>query len=138
MIGLDTNILIPLLVSSHPSHHDIVSRMNTLNERFAITHVNIAECLRLLSHTRVFQKPLSLKNAVEALAAFVEAYQVIVLEQDSQWWLQLSTVAEKEIFGLKGNEIFDAQIALCLRYNGIKTIWTYDSDFKKYSFLKVV
>lgn len=80
---------------------------------------------------------MKLEKAIAALSLFIAAYDLRILDEDTKWWQDLGEIT-KEIPGLKGNEIFDARIALCLRQHRVKRIWTRDADFKKYSFLKVI
>jgi len=94
-------------------------------------------CLRLLTHPKLFPKPLKATPAAQAIAELFEYFQIRVLEEDVDWWKDIPEM-EMEIHGLRGNEIFDARIALCLRSHNVKRIYTRDADFKKYSFLKVI
>ncbi|MBI4366062.1 MAG: PIN domain-containing protein [Deltaproteobacteria bacterium] len=135
MIGLDTNILIDLLVRSQPDHKHTAAWINQCRDRLATTPVNIGEVLQLLTHPRVFAAPLSLVQAVDLFQHFVQAFDLALLEESVTWWQELPDLV-RHIPGLRGNEVFDARIALCLRHNGIKEIWTKDADFAKYPFLK--
>lgn len=137
MIALDTNILIDLLVKSQKDHSVVFEWFEKNRDSLAMTHTNIAEALRLLTHPRVFPSPLRLNRAVDLLQDFIESFDVRILEEDGDWWLQLKDLV-REINALRGNEIFDARIALTLRFNGIKDIVTRDADFEKYHFLNVV
>lgn len=135
MIGLDTNVIIHCLVASQREHPSIRAWFDKNEEPLGTTTTNIAEVLRLLTHPRVFPRPLSIGAAVDLIQDFLAAYQVEVLEEAETWWLDLKKL---KIPSLRGNEIFDARIALCLRYHGIKTLFTLDTDFSKYPFLKVL
>jgi uncharacterized protein len=137
MIALDTNILIHLLVSSQREHPRVKAWFEKNQEALAMTATNLAELLRLLTHPRVFPVPLALSDALELLQGFIEGFQISVLEESEAWWLELKDLL-RVIPNLRGNEIFDARIALCLRYNGIVNIATLDSDFAKYPFLKIM
>lgn len=137
MTGLDTNVLIDLLVASQPDHQSARSGLKNLNDRVAVTHTNIGECLRLLTHPRVFAKPMRLTDAVRLLEELFDYYEISIATESERWWLDLTALCE-ELPDLRGNEVFDARIALCLRYNGVLRIWTKDSDFRKYPFLKVI
>lgn len=134
MIVLDTNILIDLLVSSQEGHKQAWVMFESMDDPPATTHVNIAETLRLLTHFKIFKKPLKMDAAIDLIESFLDAYQVSVLQNSEGWWKELRDIG---IDDLRGNDIFDAQIALCLKYNGVRKIWTKDSDFRKYPFLKV-
>ena len=137
MTGIDSNILIDLLVSSTSNHAVSVAGLAGMEDEFCTTATNIGECLRLLTHPKVFPKPLTISRAVSVLEQALDYYKIRILEESSDWWKLLGEI-EKEIPGLRGNEVFDARIALCLRFHGVKRIYTRDADFKKYSFLKVV
>lgn len=137
MTAIDTNILIDLIVASMPSHRATTHGLGQLNDEICTTPTNVGECLRLLTHTKLFPKPLKLTAAVATLEELFDYYQIRVLEEDVDWWKKLPEM-EKEIPGLRGNEVFDARIALCLQSHNVKRIYTRDADFKKYSFLQVI
>lgn len=137
MIGIDTNILVDLLVSSTPQHNQVVQAVSKLDEDFCTTPTNIGECLRVITHPKVFLKPLVLSRAVLLLSQALDFYKIRILEESTDWWQALTEV-EKDIPGIRGNEIFDARIALCLKFHGVKRIYSRDADFRKYSFIKIL
>jgi len=137
MTAIDTNILIGIMVSSSAHHAEALVGLKKLEDEFCTTPTNIGEVLRLLTHAKVFTSPLKIEKAVDAVAELIAAYDIRILDEDTHWWKELPTVA-KQIPGLKGNEVFDARIALCLKQHNVKRIWTRDADFKKYSFLQVI
>lgn len=138
MIALDTNVLIDLLVASQPNHAAATRAIKNLNDHLATTSTNLAETLRLLTHPKVFPRPLAIVPAIRLVKAFLESFGVAVLSLEDEWWKSLEQLAAEDLPDLRGNEIFDAQIALCLKHNGVKRIWTHDSDFRKYRFLEII
>lgn len=137
MIAIDTNIFIHLLVRSQEEHSKAVAWLEKNDEALSTTATNIGKVLRLLTHPRVFPKPMALVSAIDLLKKFMETWQVRLLEESEDWWLDLKDLAE-ELKTLRGNEVFDARMALCLKHNGIKKICTLDDDFSKYSFLEII
>lgn len=137
MIALDTNILLDLLVINQPNNQRVTSWVAGIKTSLVTTPTNIGEVLRLLTHPRVFPNPLGLKTAVGLLEKFIESSAVMILEESANWWQELPDLLGAHP-GLKGNEVFDARIALCLRHNGVRDIATFDADFAKYPFLKIV
>jgi len=137
MTAIDTNVLIGIMVSSSTYHAEMIDGLSNLDDELCTTPTNIGEVLRLLTHSKVFSSPLKLEKAVDALSLLIEAYDIRILDEDTNWWKELGEIT-KQIPGLKGNEVFDARIALCLRQHKVKRIWTRDADFKKYSFLQVI
>lgn len=137
MTALDTNVLIGLLVSSSAFHEEANRGLENLSDELCTTPTNIGEVLRILTHPKVFKSPLKVGKAVAVLSDLIESYRIRILDEDPNWWLQLNEI-EKQIPGLRGNEIFDARIAICLKQNNIRRIFTRDADFKKYSFLQTI
>lgn len=137
MIGLDTNVILHLLVKSQKEHLRAKAWFSAVREPLGTTGTNVAETLRLLTHPRVFPSPLSLVPAIDLVKEFIDRFDITLLEESEDWWMELNGLSE-QIPSLRGNEVFDARIALCLRYNGIKEICTLDANFAKYPFLKIV
>ncbi len=136
MIGLDTNIIIYAIVTSQPEHEAAARWLAANGDSLVTTPINLGEVLRLLTHPRVFPKPVTLKTAIELMRHFLDHYQVRIVFESEAWWDELKELVTI-VPGIRGNEIFDARIALCLRFNGVKGFCTLDSDFAKYSFLSV-
>ena len=137
MIAIDTNVIVHYLVKSQDEHARIRRWFSQTEEPLATTGTNIAEVFRLLTHPRVFPSPLSLERAADLMHQFVEVCQIVILEESTDWWKELKGLLS-EVPSLRGNEIFDARIAICLRYNGVREFFTLDADFSKYKFLKIV
>ncbi len=137
MTALDTNIIIGIMVSSSSFHEEALRGLNNLSDDICVTPTNVGETLRILTHPKVFSSPLKIGKAISALADLIETYAIRILDEDINWWKNLAEI-EKQIPGLKGNEVFDARIAICLKQHNVKRIVTRDSDFKKYSFLQSI
>jgi len=137
MTALDTNVIVGIMVSSSSLHEESMKGMAHLNDDLCTTPTNIGETLRILTHPKIFSSPLKTGAAVSAISELLESYSVRILDEDTHWWKSLAEI-ERQIPGLKGNEVFDARIAICLKQHNVKRIFTRDSDFKKYSFLQVV
>ena len=137
MIALDTNFLVYLLVSSHPDHSRAKSWFETNKEELATTNINISEALRLLTHPKVFPKPMTLNAAIDLLSTFKNDFSIFILNEKQEWLDDLRELSNT-LPSIRGNEVFDAKIAQILLYNGVKKICTLDADFKKYDFLEVI
>jgi uncharacterized protein len=137
MTALDTNILVGLIVASSSLHEEAMRGFAKLSDELCVTPTNIGETLRLLTHPKVFPLPLKIGKAVAVLTEFISAHDIRILDEAVDWWKSLLEI-EKLIPGLKGNEVFDARIAICLRQHNVKRIFTRDSDFRKYPFLQTM
>ncbi len=137
MTALDTNVLIGIMVSSSAHHQEVLKGLESLHDDLCTTPTNIGEVLRLLTHPKVFSSPLKIEKAVDVVEELIDSYDIRILDEEVIWWKYLPEIS-KQILGLKGNEVFDARIAICLKQHHVRKIFTRDSDFKKYSFLQVV
>ena len=137
MTALDTNIIIGIMVASSSMHQEALKGLANLNDDLCTTPTNIGETLRILTHPKIFPSPLKIGRAVAALSDLIESYSIRILDEDIHWWKSLDEM-EQIIPALKGNEVFDARIAICLKQHNVRRIYTLDSDFKKYPFLQVV
>jgi predicted nucleic acid-binding protein len=137
MTALDTNVIVASMVSSLGNHKEVLTGLERIADELCTTPTNIGEVMRILTHPKVFSSPLKVERVAATLANFIDVYNVRILDEDPNWWKGLDLVTN-EIPGLKGNEILNAQIALCLKSHGVKRIFTRDADFKKFSFLQVV
>lgn len=134
--ALDTNVLVHLLVSSSSGHVRCAAWLEAFSGVLATTLTNVAEFLRLVTHPRVFARPMSLTAAVALLDEFAEEFDVEILDEANDWWQRL--VDDYGGLELRGNDVFDARIAACLKYHGVGRICTLDSDFRKYADLEVI
>lgn len=137
MTALDTNIIIGFMVASSSFHEEASRGLANLSDDLCTTPMNIGEVLRILTHPKIFASPLKIGRAIAALSDFIECYSIRILDEDTHWWKSLEAM-ERLIPGLKGNEVFDARIAICLKQHNVKRIFTRDSDFKKYPFLQSI
>lgn len=133
-IALDTNVMVHLLVASSPEHNRCAAWLENQSGPWATTQTNVAEFLRLITHPRAFERPLPLNEAIRLLSRFVEDFDVSVLHESDLWWRAL---VELDL-PLRGSDIFDARIALCLRHHGVGSICSFDAGFARFDFLDLV
>jgi toxin-antitoxin system PIN domain toxin len=133
-IALDTNVLVHLLVSSSPQHERCAAWLGSTPGPFATTQTNVAEFLRLVTHARVFERPLSVEAGVGVLERFLGEFEVEVLHESDLWWRALVELG----LPLRGNDVFDARIALCLRHHGVRGICSLDAGFARFDFLELI
>jgi toxin-antitoxin system PIN domain toxin len=137
MIALDTNTLVYLLISSQPEHARAAHWLSQGGESVCTTGTNVGEFLRLVTHPRLFPRPLTMPKAIDLFGAFATDFRVSVMPESEEWWSDLSGL-DQDIPYLRGNDVFDARVALCLRYNGVKRIATLDRGFRRFPFLEVI
>lgn len=132
--ALDTSVLVHLLVSSTPQHERCAAWLGAAPGPHVTTHTNVAEFLRLVTHGKVFERPLALGAAVGLLERFLGEFEVEVLHESDLWWRAIVELG----LPLRGSDVFDARIALCLRHHGVREICSLDSGFARFDFLELV
>ena len=136
VIALDTNILIYLLVKNQPEHKKALAWLGSTTQSLATTSINLGEVFRLLTHPKVFKNPLKLPAAIDLVGQFMVASDIRLLTENEDWVMDLKSLAKN--LSISGNEVFDARIALILKFHGISKICTLDRNFLKFPFLQMV
>ena len=136
--AIDVNIL--LYASDASSLHferarSFIESCMVQNEVFAIGWPTVMGYLRMATHPAIFDHPLSPDEAMANIETLLNLPQVRFLsEEDGFWNVYRATTAEVPT---RGNLVPDAHLAALLRQHGVKTLYTHDRDFLKFSFLDV-
>lgn len=103
---------------------------------WAISWGIVYEFLRVVTHPRIFRRPLTAGQALDFLDPILRAEVVTVLGPTARHEEVLrSTVRE---FGKPAGNVFhDLQTAVIMREQGVSEIMTSDADFRKFPFLTV-
>lgn len=91
--------------------------------------------LRITTNKTVYQQPLNYDIAYKRMHAFINLAHVQMLSASAESFSLLGVYGRQ--MKLSGRLITDAVIASQLAANGISRIYSNDSDFKKFDFLKV-
>ena len=139
MIAVDTNVLVDAHRRESARHEVALRRLSEIAESDApwgLPVFCLAEFVRVATHRRVFSPPSALADALEFLDQILESPSVRVL---------LPTPGFPAAFrqqcisaGVRGNLVFDAQIAAVCREHGVDQLLTADRDFARFATLKVV
>jgi uncharacterized protein len=95
------------------------------------------EFLRVATHPKVFDRPLTWKEAIRFLTPFWRSSRFEVLTAGDRHWRLLSEILE-EIPHPSGNLFFDIRTVVLMREHGIREIFTTDTDFLQFPGIKVV
>jgi toxin-antitoxin system PIN domain toxin len=137
MILIDANVLIYAYDSSSPFHgparrwlEEVLSRP----EPVRLAWVSILAFLRITTHPRVFEKPLSIDEAVSIVDSWLGQPPVAVLEPGSRYWpilRQLLPAAQA-----RGPLVMDGQLAALAIEHGA-TLCSTDLDFTRFEGLRL-
>lgn len=138
MIAVDTNVLVYAVVETYPRHGDCVA---FLQQSVRLGQVVIAwpvvyEFLRVVTHRRVLERPLSMEQAWQFVEALTRHPSVVLAGEGNR---HLHTAAQSLFApGVSGNLVHDAQIAAILAERGVGRLATYDQDFRRFEGLTLV
>jgi len=134
---VDTNVLIYGAVTDSPDHaryRELLEQWRSQTTPWYVTWGIVYEFLRVVTHPRVLTRPFSSSQAWQFLDALFASPSLRVLtETDRHRYVAAEVFAE--VPDISGNLVFDAHTAILMRENGIKTIYTKDSDFNRFPFL---
>jgi hypothetical protein len=140
MFVVDTNILIYGADMDSPDHarcRESLERWRSQTTPWYVTWGIVYEFLRVVTHSRVLNRPFSASHAWLFLdALFASPSLRILVETDRHRHVAAEVFAD--VADISGNLVFDAHTAILMRENGIKTIYTKDSDFNRFPFLDTV
>ena len=102
---------------------------------FYLAWPTVMSYLRMATHPALFDHPLSSDEAVANIESLLDAPQVRLLTEEEGFWdIYRGITAEVPT---RGNLVPDAHLAALLRQHGVKTFYTRDRDFLKFTFLDV-
>lgn len=137
LIALDTNILVYARREEtrwHVPALDLVARLATGDEPWAIPWPCVYEFLRVVTHPRVFDPPTDLDIALEDVDSLLHAPSLVLLGEGPAHPSHLRRlVAAGRVVG---NLVHDAHIAALAVEHGVSTLLTADRDFARFPGLR--
>jgi predicted nucleic acid-binding protein len=96
----------------------------------------MGEFLRVVTHPKIFKPPSTMEIALEALTGLLDSPTVQILSSGPRFpELFAETIRKAQI---RGNLVFDAQIAaLCLEH-AVEGLLTLDRDFSHFPEIRVI
>ncbi len=140
MNGLvDTNILVYAANCDDPRSsmaRSFLESRFTGNDNTYLCWPVIYEFLRVTTHSRFSSKPLKWDESWRFIDALLHVRSVEVIREGPDHAIYVKETL-KDIQKAQGNLIHDCHIAGIMKENGIVTIFTHDTDFRRFGFLKV-
>ncbi|PYL07615.1 MAG: hypothetical protein DME33_09890 [Verrucomicrobia bacterium] len=140
MFVVDSNILIDAANRASDFHEPCrrtIERCRVQASPWYISWPICYEFLRVCTHPHVFPRPLSLSAAWQFMDNLLASQSAGVLVAGNRHAELLSRLVA-EIPHLRGNILHDAHTAVLMREHGIREIYTRDTDFHRFPFLKVI
>jgi uncharacterized protein len=91
--------------------------------------------LRIATHPAIFARPLSHADARANVEALLALPHVQAVGEDDAFWDRFTEVADDVT--PTGNLVPDAHLVALMLANGVRTIWTRDRDYRKFSGIRI-
>lgn len=136
--AVDTNVLLYASDQESPFHERALAVLDQVAIGPEIAYLfwpTVMGYLRIATHTAVFARPLSHADARGNIESFLALPNVHAVGEDDTFWARFVEVADD--VAPTGNLVSDAHLAALMIANGVRTIWTRDRDYRKFSGIKV-
>ncbi len=136
--AVDVNVL--LYASDRGSPHasraeQFLAERASSREVFCLAWPTVMSYLRVVTHSGILAHPLAPDRAMENIEALLRLPHVRLLAEEEGFWEVYREVTSG--VPVRGNLVPDAHLAALLRQHGIRTLYTNDSDFRRFPFLDV-
>lgn len=136
---VDVNILLyasNVSSAEHSKASAFMAERGASAELWCMAWVTLMGYMRMATHPAIFTKPLSHDAAAANVEALLALPQVRVVDEGPGFWARYRDVARE--VPVRGNLVPDAHLVAVLRQHGVRTIYTRDRDYRKWSGLAVV
>lgn len=136
--ALDVNILLYASDSQsrlHGKARSFVESCILQEELFCLCWPTVMSYLRISTHPSVFGRPLTPEEAMTNIDTLLDLPHSRFLAEAEGFWKIYRDVTTQ--VPTRGNLVPDTHVAALLRQHGVKTLYTHDRDFLKFTFLDV-
>jgi len=137
--AIDSNVLIYASNSQDERHHravDVIERALQADEPMYLFWPVILGYVRVVTSLRLLGTPLSVAEALDNLERMLRAPNVRMGNENPHFLALLRAVSEP--VPARGNLVHDAHIVALMRQHEVATVWTHDSDFRKFDGIRVI
>ena len=134
----DVNLLLYASDAASPVHtvaRRFLEGAAASGDLWCIGMPTVMSYLRIATHPGIFGAPLAPTEALENVEALAGVPHVRLLSEEPGFLEVYREVSGA--FPVRGNLVPDAHLAALLRQHGVKTLYTRDTDFRKFTFLEV-
>ena len=136
--AIDANLLLYASDRDSPFHRRSIELLDeiALGPELAYLFWPVAMAyLRIATHPAIFARPLSHADARANLESLLALPHVNAAGEDDAFWSRFVDVADD--VSPTGNLVPDAHLVALMLTHGVRTIWTRDRDYRKFSGIRV-
>ncbi len=137
---IDTNLLLYAANEDAPEHSTAKAFLESATaspETWFLTDGILYEFLRVVTHPKVFPRPLDWNEALDFLDPLIEADNLQRLQPGENHWKTLRALLPL-LTHPSGNLFFDIRTATLMREHGVRLIYTTDTDFLQFPDIEAV
>ena len=137
-VTLDANVLLHASDAASPRHARARELLEAVAAGPELTYLfwpTIMAYLRIATHPAVFDRPLPARAAIDNVEALLSRPHVRAPGEQPAFWPRYRSVASDA--APTGNLVPDAHIVALMLENEVRTIWTYDRDFRRFKGIEV-
>jgi uncharacterized protein len=137
-LTFDANVLLCASDESSAYHaraRDFLERIASSGELVYLFWPTVMAYLRIATHPSIFAKPLRPADAVANIERLLALPQVQTIGEQDRFWPSYVRVAGEA--DARANLVPDAHIVALMVENGVRTIWTHDRDYRRFSEVRV-
>ena len=131
---VDANVLVYASDTASPHHErarEFVTALSTGPGLIYLFWPTVMAYLRITTHPRIFTTPLAPKEAMGNITSLLDRPYIKAIGEESADFWQTYAFTSEGVWP-RGNLIPDAHIVALMHQHGVSTIWTRDSDFRKF------
>jgi toxin-antitoxin system PIN domain toxin len=135
---LDANVLIYASDEASSRNKQARAVLDRLMVGPEITYVfwpTIMAYLRMVTHPTIVDRPLSGAAAIANVEALLSQTHVRAPGEQPEFWPRYRAVAADSLPA--GNLVPDAHLVALMLENEVRTIWTHDRDFRRFTGIEV-
>src|SRR6266545_747394 len=136
--SLDVNVLLYASDASSPVHgaaRRFLEGAAAGGDLLCLGWPTVMSYLRMATHPRIFASPLSPSDALGNVETLAGLPHVRLLAEEPGFLDVYRDVTSG--FPVRGNLVPDAHLAALLKQHGVRTLFTRDTDFRKFDFLNL-
>ena len=139
MTAVDSNILIYAHRVDSKFHEAAKQRLDELAESgtaWAIPWPCIHEFFCIVTHPRIFKPPTLTDATIAQIELWRESPSLELIGEVGNYWERLRELIT--LSKVSGPMVHDARIFAICRQHGVRTLWSADRDFSRFSGIKIV
>ncbi len=136
---VDANVLVYASnteAEEHERARELVERMMAGPALSTIFWPVLLSYLRIVTHPRIFTRPLAAHAATRAIDALLASPSVQVVGEGDRFWPVYRSLRVGA--PIVGNDVPDAAIAAMMAAAGVSTIYTRDRGFRRFDGIRVI